>query len=81
MKQALDFDEEYVVYICEPSLCGFSPSLDSPEPWVNSSWYCLFGKDSGKILDTRGLKGAEKQRLFSYITLYEILTSDSVFTS
>ena len=38
-----------------------SPSLDSPEPWVKSSWYCLFGKDSGKILDIRGLRDRNKQ--------------------
>lgn len=37
--------------------CGLvPPSLDSPEPWVKSSWYCLFGNEAGKILDTRGLR-------------------------
>lgn len=39
-----------------------SPSLDSPEPWVKSSWYCLFGKDSGKILDIRGLRDRDKKK-------------------
>ncbi len=42
-----------------------SPSLDSPEPWVKSSWYCLFGKESGKILDIRGLWNGSKQKISS----------------
>lgn len=32
---------------------------------MKSSWYCLLGKDSGKILPIRGLKDRRKERWFS----------------
>lgn len=40
-----------------------SPSLDSPVPWVNSSWYCLLGKEAGKTLDIRGLGDKKEQKV------------------
>lgn len=60
-KQALDralpSDTELRVYMCR----GVSPSLLSPEPWVNSSWYCLFGRLAGKTLYMKGL-GQQEQK-------------------
>lgn len=60
-KQALDrappSDTEMCGYMCR----GVSPSLLSPEPWVNSSWYCLFGRLAGKTLYMKGLEQQEQK--------------------